>query len=167
MKRLRSNCQYAGYSLAVIALIFQLLAIIVAWWNSDPRITCDRLPGWREWVSCLHGLSHLHVWFIEASVAAWAIAGLALVSGRRFPSYVSALLPLMMAGFFAFGTGLYWKNNVVPYMNFGEATHQQLVDFAVVEGLVLVILVFPVVGSWLLGLIDRHHAAGLDRSMRD
>jgi len=150
--------RYTGLGLAGLSLIFQVFAIIFTWWDFDSRLTCDRLAGWREWMSCLHGPAHLHVWLIELSVVVWVLAGLALVTGRCFPGYVSALLPLMIAGFFAFGTNLYWENHIVPHMDFGEATRQQLVFFALVEVLVLIILVFPVFGGWLVGLIDRQRA---------
>jgi len=158
MKRPRSTSRLVAYGLAAIGLIIQLGTVVYAWWDADPRITCDRLPGWREWISCVHGVSHTHVWLFEVSVGVWVLSWLALITGRRFPSYVSALLPLVMVGFFAVGAILYWSNTVVPYMTFGEVTYQQLLDFAIVQAFVFAILVLPVFGSWLVGFLDRRQA---------
>jgi hypothetical protein len=87
------------------------------------------------------------------------LAGLALILGRRLPVYVSALMPLIMAGIFMYGTSQYWKNRFTPYLVWGEATREQLIAFALTEALVITIFLCPVIGVWLLGLDGRQKRA--------
>jgi hypothetical protein len=48
----------AARGLVLASIAAQMWGIASTWWTSDPRVSCDRLLYWGEWIDCLHGKSH-------------------------------------------------------------------------------------------------------------
>lgn len=144
-----------GRGLVLIAFTMHVLAIAIYWWGFDPRLSCERLPGWGEWISCMHGSSHVHITMAETAVVCWLIAGITLVLGRSVPFYISIILPVAIIGCFIWGTIVYWHQDVTSYMPFGETTLSQKMIFTVNVGMVFIYVVLPAAGAWLLGMNAR------------
>jgi hypothetical protein len=64
----------------VISLVLQSLFITNLWLGFDSRVSCERLIRWDEWISCMHGMSHLHVIAFEIAVGSWLVAGAAALA---------------------------------------------------------------------------------------
>lgn len=144
-----------GWIFVLIGLGSHILGIVHAWYDFDPRLSCDRLAQWGEWISCLHGRSHAYLMMIEVAVASWTIAVLALLLTRFRSTYILAIVPLAAIGFFIFGSVIYWNKFVVPYASFGRASSSQIIGFTIVECLMLLYMGSPLVGACLLGLHAR------------
>jgi len=137
----------------VVSAVTQLLAVAYYWSDFDPRLSCDRLLYWGEWLDCLHATpSHIHVIIFEFAIGFWVIAGLAALLGRYLPAYVSVLLPLILA----IGTIWLMIKQVQGYTYlYGELTASNFL-FSIFTTITLLIFVAgPATGGWLTGLRRR------------
>src|SRR5262245_9495227 len=89
----RKLLRIGGRAVVLVSVAVQILFVTGAWWHFDPRLTCDRLPYWGEWLTCMHGMSHLHIVVAEFAIGTWLLAGLALLLGRYLPPYISIVVP--------------------------------------------------------------------------
>jgi hypothetical protein len=81
------------WSILFISLLIHALAIAYRWWDFDPRLSCRHLTRWDDWISCMHGPSHLYVFYFELAVGIWFAAGTAAVLARMLGPYISAIVP--------------------------------------------------------------------------
>jgi hypothetical protein len=139
----------------VVSLVLQGLFITNLWLGFDSRVSCERLIRWDEWISCMHGMSHLHVIAAEIAVGSWLVAGAAAFAARSLPPYISLVFPGIMAALCLWWMMIYWNGNVVAYAHFGVPTAQQILVFAIVTGLGTLYLAGPAAGAWLLGFLTR------------
>lgn len=151
----RKMLRIAAVAIVLISVATQTLLIANSWWDFDPRLTCDRLPYWQEWIECLHGESHLYIQMAELAVGSWLIAGVATLLGRFLPPYISAIVPGCVAVGFIWFMNRYWHEAVTPYAPFGQPTLSNVFAFTIVCGALATYLVGPVAGAWLLGLYAR------------
>jgi hypothetical protein len=145
----------AGWLLVAIALLVQALAIGFAWSDFDPRLTCDRLQDWSEWIDCLHGTSHPHIGHMELAAAGWIGAGLTALLGRFLPPFASAIVPLLLAAFVVFRVVEAWDNAIIPQLAYDDLTLEasvfwQQTNFAIIWARDFISLVLPAAGAWLL-----------------
>jgi hypothetical protein len=138
-----------------ISVAIQAIVIALSWWEFDPRLSCDRLLYWGEWIECLHGTSHQYILIIEMAVGSWLVAGITMLLGRFLPWYISVILPAGATAVFILWMIGYWHTAVTPYRPFGEPTLGDFFYFAMVAGPVAVFLVGPITGAWLFGLSAR------------
>jgi hypothetical protein len=134
----------------VISLVIQSWVLISLWsvLGFNPPMSCERSIRWDEWISCMHGMSHLHVGASEIVVGSWLVAGAAAFAARNLPPYISLVVPGSMAAIW-----LWW---VIDHWNAGVAPHAPVFFvFAVATGLLSVYLVGPAAGAWLLGFAAR------------
>jgi hypothetical protein len=141
----------------VISFVIQGLVLTNLWLGLgfDSRISCERLIRWDEWISCMHGMSHLHIIASEIAVGSWLIAGAAAFAGRSFPPYISLVVPGSMAAICLWWMIDHWNANVVPHAPFGVPTAQEVFITAVATGILAVYLAGPAAGAWLLGFLTR------------
>jgi len=139
----------------VIAVAIQTLFIAFSWWDFDPRLSCDRLLYWGEWIECLHGTSHQYILTIEFAASSWIVGGIAMLLGLFLPRYISVLLPAGAAVASILVMIEMWDTQVTPYVPFGEPTPRDIFHFAIVAGSGAVFLVGPITGAWLFGLSAR------------
>jgi hypothetical protein len=139
----------------VISLVLQGLLIAYLWLIFDSRVSCERLIRWDEWISCIHGMSHLHVIVSEIAVGSWLVAGAAAFAARSLPPYISFVFPGSTAALCLWYMIVYWHENVVPYAPFGVPTAQQVLVFSVAAGLWAVCFAGPAAGAWLFGFLTR------------
>jgi hypothetical protein len=151
----RKALRTAAVAIVIVSIVTQALLIAYYWWNFDPRVSCDRLPHWGEWIACLHGISHLYILTAEQAVGSWLIAGVAMLLGRFVPPYISAIVPGGIAVVFVWFLIDHWHETVTPYAHFGVPTVWHVTAFATVAAVIAVLLVAPVAGGWLLGLCAR------------
>jgi hypothetical protein len=144
-----------GVALILLAFAMHIPTIAYYRWNFDPRLSCDRLPGWGEWISCIHGSSHLHVTMTEIAIGCWILAAVGWLSARSVPFTISVIVPITVTGLLAWAMILVWRESVTSYMPFGESTLSQRIIFTINVSLLVVYTVFPVAGAWLLGVIAR------------
>ena len=145
-----------GVAIAGIAAATQVADIALSWWNFDPRLSCDRLPSWEEWLQCLHGVSHSHVIMTENALIAWIVAGAALLLGRILPPYISIVLPAVAAAGLTAHLARFWRESFVAYAPFGETTLKDALTFAGTALPLTLFLLCPIVGAWLLGIYRRY-----------
>jgi hypothetical protein len=139
----------------VLSLVLQSLFITNLWLGFDSRVSCERLIRWDEWISCMHGMSHLYVIASEIAVGSWLVAVAAAFAARSLPPYISLVFPGSMAAICLWWMIQHWNANVVPRAPFGAPTAQQVYIFAVASGLMAVYLAGPAAGAWLLGFLAR------------
>lgn len=160
-RREPSRMRVTGWLLVAAALLVQVLAIAEAWYDFDPRLSCDRLPHWGEWFSCLHGTSHPHIILIDIAALAWAAAGLTMLLGRILPSFVSAVVPILLTLVLVLGAILHWTEVINPHVAYDDLTLEvsvlrEKIAFAIRTALEFACFVLPAAGTWLLGLRGRH-----------
>ena len=147
----RSALRTAARVLVIVSLVGQAVIIGYSWWEADPRVSCERLPHWGEWIECLHGRSHDYVTNTEAAICIWLVAGVAMLFGRYLPAYVSVLVPgVACAGFVSWMVST-WRTAVMPYAVFGEPELRDVLLFAKLVGELTIYVLFPVIAAWLLG----------------
>jgi len=156
-----------GAIIACIAAATQLTYIASAWWSFDPRVSCDRLPGWGEWLECLHGNSHAYVTTTEAAVVSWAIAIGALLLGRILAPYFSMLLPAAIVALFSLYLADLWRQSFVAYAPFGETTLKDALAFAETALPITLFFVGPIFGAWFLGIYRRYRPRRIDAEVFD
>jgi hypothetical protein len=72
----------------VVSLVIQSFILINLWLvGLRLSVSCAGSIGWDEWISCMHGVSHLHVIAPEIAVGSWLIAGAAALAARSLPPY--------------------------------------------------------------------------------
>jgi hypothetical protein len=137
------------------SLATQTLLIAHYWWEFDPRLSCDRLPYWGEWIDCLHGKSHLYLVLTEMALGSWLIAGVAMLLGRFIPIFISVIVPGGVAILVVWYMVVYWYEEVIPRAPFGEPTARDVFVFALTAGVFAAHWIGPVIGAWLFGLCAR------------
>jgi len=93
-----ANLHLAAVVVVAAAVAIEALSVAADWWRSDPRLSCEHLLYWGEWIDCMHNSGHLYVPDLEALAVSWTIAGVAMLLGRFAPWYVSLVLPAAAAG---------------------------------------------------------------------
>jgi hypothetical protein len=151
----RKALRLAARGLVLVSIATQLLIIANDWWDSDPRVSCDRLPYWNEWIACLHGKSHSYVPMAEFAVGIWIVAGIAMLLGRFLPPYISGIVPASVAVVLILLMIGHWDEAVIPYAPFGQPTLWDILRFTMTSGAFAAYLVGPVAGAWLLGVYAR------------
>jgi hypothetical protein len=151
----RKPLRLTAGAVVVISVAIQTLLIALSWWDFDPRLSCDRLLYWGEWIECLHGTSHQYILTIEFAVSTWIVGGVAMLLGRFLPPYISVLPPAAAVVESILLMIDVWHTALMPYWPFGEPTLRDIFDFAIVAGALAVFLVGPVTGAWLFGLSAR------------
>jgi hypothetical protein len=142
-------------AILLISVATQIVLIVYYWWNFDPRVSCDRLSGWGEWIVCLHGISHLHILAAEQAVGSWLVAGIAMLLGRFLSPYISIVVPGGAAATFIWFMIDYWHDAVTPYAHFGVPTVWHVTVFTITISTLAAHLLGPVAGAWLWGLCAR------------
>lgn len=151
----RKALHIAAVVICLFSIAVQALLIAYYWWNFDPRTSCDRLPYWGEWITCLHGRSHIHIVVVEMAISSWLIGGIAMLLGRFLPPYISIFVPgAVTAALTSFAIS-YWHETVMPYAYFGTPTFWYVFEFIIEIGTVGIQVLGPVAGAWLLGLCAR------------
>jgi uncharacterized membrane protein len=92
----------------------------------------------------------------EVAVGSWVAAALTLLLGRVLPSFVSAIVPIIVTTYFIYAAVNYWDEAVTPHVVFDELTQEesvrrQIIFFALNEAWLFACMVLPVAGAWLLG----------------
>lgn len=148
----RKPLRSVAKALVVISILTQVAVVAYACWDFDPRLSCDRLLHWDEWIDCLHGKSHEYVLAAENAVGSWVIAGVALLLARLLPAYVSMVAP---------GLVLIWIASSIADQIFldidlrGSPTAKEILVFMMSTAKLVIFMVGPVLGAWLLGVDDR------------
>jgi hypothetical protein len=145
----------AGATIVFSSIAVQAWLLAFYWWNFDPRTSCDRLPYWGEWITCLQGISHLHIVITEMAISSWLVAGIAMLPGRFLPPYISILGPGAIGAALISYAMSYWHETVTPYADFDTPTFWSVFRFAIEIGAVGIQVLAPVAGAWLLGLSAR------------
>jgi hypothetical protein len=161
-----SNAKRKALGVLAVTIVLASIAVQVSliayfWWTFDARTSCDRLARWDEWIACLHGRSHLHIGLAEMAVVSWMVGGIAWLLGRFVSPYISVIAPGAGAAAFILFAINYWGETVAPYALFGEPIFMDILKFAIEIGLIGILLLGPMVGSWLSGL----HARARQRSL--
>jgi len=136
----------------MVSAATQFLTIGYYWWHFEPRLSCDRLLYWGEWLDCLHGPSHIHVTMFEFAMGCWLIGGLAALLGRYLPAYVSVLLPLILAIVMTWFMIDQVRDHIYIY---GELTASNFLLSIVSTAILLVFVAGPSTGGWLAGMRRR------------
>lgn len=144
-----------SWAILIVSLVIQGLFITYYWLDFDPRVSCERLMRWDEWISCMHGKSHLYIVSSEMAVGAWFAAGAAALVGRILPPYISITVPAGVAALCFWFLIRYWNESVAPHASFGVPSPKEVFVFAVATGLVAAYMAGPAAGAWLLGLRAR------------
>lgn len=148
-----------SWSVLLVSLVIQALSITYRWWDFDPRLSCERLVRWDEWISCMHSHSHLYVSYFELAVGAWLAAGIAASAARMLPPYISVIAPGGVIALWFWEMTNYWNEDVVPYAiihyPFEVPTPTIVLSFAVTAGYLAAYMVAPVAAAWLLGFQAR------------
>src|SRR5829696_10586788 len=111
----KSWLRTASRAIWTVSVATQLLTVAYYWWNFDPRLSCDRLPYWTEWLNCLHAPFHTDVIISEVAIGVLLIAGLTVLLGRYLPAYVSVLLPLICAIAAIWAVMKQWQEQIYFY----------------------------------------------------
>ena len=98
MIKAKANLRLAAVVVVAAAVTIEVLSLAVDWWRSDPRLSCERLLYWDEWIECMHNSGHLYIPDLEILAVSWPVAGVAMLLGRFAPWYVSLVLPAGAAG---------------------------------------------------------------------
>jgi hypothetical protein len=146
----RSALRNAARILVLASLVGQAVIIGYSGWEADPRLSCERLPYWGEWIDCLHGRSHDYVTNTEAAICVWLVAGVAMLFGRHLPAYISVLVPGVVCAGFVSWMAETWRASVMPYAVFGRPELWDIL-FAKFVGEAAIFVVCPVIAAWLLG----------------
>jgi hypothetical protein len=152
----RRTLRGAALVLVAVAAVLQIIMIAYTLWNFDSNVSCDRLLYWSEWLDCMHGQSHAYVRTTELALSSWIIAAIAVFAGRRLPPYVSVLVPGSIAILIGWFLTDYWRETVVLYAPFGQATIWDAIGFMITAVLVVIFSLGPAAGAWLLGLYRRY-----------
>jgi hypothetical protein len=155
-KAKRNGLRIAAGGVVLTSVAAQALILVYFWWDFDPRLSCDRLLYWNEWITCLHGTSHLYILTAESAVAVWVVAGIGTALGRFLPPYISILLPVGMAVVLILYLIGYWQLDFRPRAE-PILSVWDIFNFSVTAGALAVFLVGPVAGAWLWGLFSRRH----------
>ena len=148
----RKVLRAAAATIVLLSIAVQASLIAYYWWNFDPRTSCDRLPHWGEWITCMHGISHLHIVIAEIAISSWLVGGIAMLLGRFLPPYISILVPgAVTTPLISYATS-YWHETVMPYADFGTPTFWSIFRFTIEIGAAGIQVLGPVAGAWLLGL---------------
>jgi hypothetical protein len=158
----RWKLRIAACALALTALVVQVPVIIALWWNFDPRLSCHRLLYWNEWITCLHGQSHLHILTTELAVAIWTIAGVGMALGRFLPWHISMLVPVGIAVALTWFLIDHWHQDFRPRTD-PILSGRDIFNFSVLAGGLASFLVGPVAGAWLWGFCGRGRRRSLLR----
>jgi hypothetical protein len=142
-------------TIVLISIAVQACLIAYYWWDFDPRTSCDRLPHWGEWITCMHGISHLHIVIAEMAIGSWLVAGIAMLLGRFLPPYISIVVPGAVTAALTSYAMYNWHETVMPYADFGTPTFWSVFRFTIEIGVVGIQVLGPVAGAWLLGLNAR------------
>jgi hypothetical protein len=145
----------SAIGILLISAVVQLMIVGQYWADFDSRLSCDRLKYWDEWISCLHGQSHLHIVFTEVFVGTWLIAGVGALLGRRLSPYISVVLPGAMLVGVLWWVLDFWQDSVLVLLPFSQPGPAELLVLGTVAGAVAACLTGPARGAWLLGLRRR------------
>jgi hypothetical protein len=157
-----------AYAIALLAAAKQAIDIGSAWWDFDPRLSCDRLRQWSEWIVCLHGESHLYITSIEVAVGSWLLASLTYLLARSVSPYFSLLFPGLVAASLVAFLVQYWHDRFIPFIPLGEPSLWDLFQFAILTAELTASLVGPLAAGWLLGLYARaQRCAARSKDPRD
>jgi hypothetical protein len=144
-----------GRALLLAGIATQFISVARAWWQFDPRLSCDRMPGWAEWIGCLHGHSHAYLKDTEAALVVWFIAAIAMVLGVFLPPYISAIPPTLAVAVFAWTAVNHWHEAVLPLGPFGQPRTGDVIYFVEWTLIVIAFFVGPVIGAWLRAIDAR------------
>ena len=122
-----------------------------------------RMIYWDEWFACMHGESHAHITFAEASIATWAAAGIVSALGRFLARFGSFLLPVGMAMTFVWFQIGYWLGWYRPGPRLA-LTSSDILNFTFGTCLLVLFWFGPSVSAWLLALHNRKNRARLQLS---
>jgi len=147
----------------LISAALQILILIGLWLQFDSRLSCDRMIYWDEWFACMHGESHAHITFAEASIATWAAAGIVSALGRFLARFGSFLLPVGMAMTFVWFQIGYWLGWYRPGPRLA-LTSSDILNFTFGTCLLVLFWFGPSVSAWLLALHKRKNRARLQLS---
>jgi hypothetical protein len=144
----------AALIVALISAALQIVMVAGVWSQFDSRLSCDRMISWGEWLDCMHGQSHQHILAAEVSLATWAIAGIVGALARYLAPCISFILPAGMVIVLALLLIRYWpewsRRRTAPTLSFSD-----VLNFTLMAGGVMLVLLGPSVSAWLLGFHKR------------
>jgi hypothetical protein len=152
MERKRRVLRIAAVTAVTLSAATQGMIIGYLWWTSDPRLSCDRLLYWGEWISCLHGRSHPYITTTELALFVWLIGGIAMFLGRLLPIYLSAVLPGAAMSGFIWIMIKFWNESFKAFAPFGEVGLAGILAYSIVVFILALFLLGPVAEGWLWGL---------------
>jgi hypothetical protein len=156
----RKRLRIAAGAVALASVATQVLMIVFFWWDFDPRLSCDRLPYWDEWIDCLHGHSHLYILTAECAIATWIIAAVGMTFARFLPAYVSVVglggITLGLLWYLLDYLLDYWEHDFRPRAE-AVLSVWDIFNFSVTVAALGMFLVGPVIAAWFWGLDRRTH----------
>jgi hypothetical protein len=151
----RDRLRTPAYLTIFLSIAVQVSVIAYYWWDFDSRLSCDWVASWDEWLGCVHSEAHTYILMIEFAFAVWLVAGLAKLLGQFASAYFSIFLPEIVA------FGVVWhmvdllQQQAHDYNAYGELTFEDIVSFMRTTGILLMYVVGPITGAWLLRVYKR------------
>jgi hypothetical protein len=143
----------AALIVALIAAAAQIAVLVMLWSRFDPRLSCDRMIHWGEWLACMQ--PHEQIFFSELAVAAWTIAVIVGTLGRFLPTYISFIFPAGIAILLVLFLIRFW----LEWSRSHTTSFSDVLYFISNAGLFLLFALSPSVSAWLLAFHKRKDRA--------